>query len=131
MLLLLSIIGIIICFYYDNYINMMGHNFENIILFLLGSFCGIYIVLFFSNVLKKLKVISFIGQNSIIILCCHEPIRRMVIKLFSLLFNINISILRGSIIYSTLMTLLIIVVTIPIIFVINKFFPFCIGKTKK
>ena len=135
-LLILCIIGIGICIHFNCRVNMLGHTYGNIILFLIGAFSGIYICLFISILLHQIKfntfskLFSYFGKNSIIIMCCHEPIKRIVLYAFSKVINIDIEILRMNIFYSILIVIIILIILVPIIYVINSYLPFIIGKKK-
>ena len=62
---------------------------------------------------------------------CHEPIKRLVLKIFSIVVHIDLDIIRQSIIYSCISTAIVIIIIVPIIFIINNYLPFVIGKKKK
>lgn len=133
-LFLLSIIDIIVLYKLNYTMGMLGHNYGNIALFLIGVLSGSYIILFVCEVMVKflsaklINIFSFLGKNTIIIMCCHEPIKRIVIKLVSIITNISEQILRSNIIYSLIITTVILFVILPIIFIINKYLPFVIGR---
>lgn len=127
-----SIICLFLCYKFGNIVNMMNHLYSNMFLFLFGSFSGIYFCYFIAKFIEKSFngkfkfFLKFLGENTIIIMCCHEPIKRMMIKLFSGETN-----LRTNVIFSFLITIFVNIVLIPIILIINKFFPFTIGKNYK
>ena len=133
---LISILGIFICYRFDCQLNMLNHIYPNIILFFIGTLSGIYITMFVCSFYKfinkrMIDILSFFGQNTLIIMCCHEPIKRIVIKLFSIISHISEEMLRSNIIFALLITVIILLVTVPIIYIINKYFPFIIGKKCK
>ena len=91
---LISILGIFICYRFDCQLNMLNHIYPNIILFFIGTLSGIYITMFVCSFYKfinkrMIDILSFFGQNTLIIMCCHEPIKRIVIKLFSIISHIS------------------------------------------
>lgn len=134
--LILCIIGFGICIHLNCHVNMLDHIYGNIILFLIGSFSGIYICLFISILLHQIKfnifsnLFSYLGKSSIIIMCCHEPIKRIILYSFSKIINLDIEILRMNILYSIMIVVIILVMLVPIIYVINNYLPFVIGKKK-
>ena len=132
-LFIISIFGIIICYLFHNNVDMCAHRYGNVLLFLLGAYSGIYIMLFLSQVTQNCfkKLIPFLGKNTLIIMCIHEPIKRIVMKIFSMFTGIDTEIIKVSAEYSIIITIIIIAVLIPIIIIINKYFPFCIGKFEK
>lgn len=132
-LTILSIIGIIICFITNNEVNMLNHKYSNIILFLLGAYSGIFItIVFLSNFILKQKhfknIIEYIGQNSLIIMLCSEPLKRLLLKILSIITKVEIEIIRKSIIYSFLCTVMVIIMIFPIIFIFKKYVPFVKNK---
>lgn len=135
-LLIISIIGLFAC-YMNNYeFGMLNHQYGNIFLFMLGTLSGITLIMMITSIISKytksLKdMLEFVGKNSITIMCVHEPIKRVIIRLTSIVFKIAEITLRTKILPSALITLVVILLTIPIIYMINKYFPFLIGKKKE
>lgn len=135
--ILIAIIAVIFCYKYNGSIAMLNHKYNNILLFLLGAYAGIILILNISKFINKstknkLKnLLCYLGKNSIIIMICHEPLKRIIIKLYSTLLNLNIDIVRESIFHSLILTLIIIVAITPITYIINNYVPFLIGKSKK
>ncbi|MBP3635031.1 MAG: acyltransferase family protein [Bacilli bacterium] len=130
-----SIFSMTICFICNHKLSMLGHYYGNFILFLMGSFSGIFITLIISNAIDNLfngkvkKGLIYIGINSLIIMVCHEPIKRILVIFISKITSVSVTILRTNLLYSLLITFLIIITMIPIIFIINKYLPFFIGKS--
>ena len=81
-----------------------------------------------SYVIKKNRMLSWLGSNSLAIMLIHEPVKRIVIKIYSMVINIPIDILRESILQSLIITSLVIILLIPIVLFINKYTPFLLGK---
>ena len=74
------------------------------------------------------QVLSWLGMNSLAIMLIHEPVKRIVIKVYSSIVGIPVDVVRDSILQGMIMTLLTILVLLPIILLINKFLPFLLGK---
>ena len=126
-----SIFCLLLCYKLGNNVNMLNHQYNDMILFLIGTFSGIYLC-YFSAIIceKKFKnIFQFLGKNTIIIMGLHEPIKRIVIKIFSIIIKIETPILRKNILFSLAVTISTIIIIVPIIYFINKFFPFIIGKS--
>lgn len=119
----------------NNNVNILEHKYNNYIIFLLGGVSGSFITIVISYIINKCKIINkvleWLGINSILIMCMHEPIKRIVIKLISIFTHINIEILRSSFIYSLLILSITIILIYPTIIIINKHFPFITGKKKR
>lgn len=75
---------------------------------------------------KKIWGITWFGQNSLILLCTHQMI---IYMLYPVLNHLNIDL--GKIIpQSIILTLIVVLIEIPIILVINKFFKWTLGNIK-
>lgn len=72
--------------------------------------------------------IAYLGKNSLIIMCIHEPIKRIIITLMSKMAHIPSDTMRDDIVWSLVGTLVVIAVCVPMIIAINKCFPWMIGK---
>ena len=133
-----SIILVFICSFYNTSVAMLNGDYGNHLLFLLGAYAGIFMILGISKLLSKLnsknvivKTLCFLGKNSIIIMACHEPLKRIILKVSSVILNINIDLMRENITYSILNTIIILIILTPVIIIINKYLPFIIGKKNK
>ena len=67
-------------------------------------------------------------MNSLLIMLLHEPIKRIVIKIVSLLLSLDVEITRSSLGLILLCTGLVISIQIPIVIFINKHLRFLLGK---
>lgn len=127
---LLPIIFIIVNLFNEtNEINMLNHKYGN---FLLFYFNAISISLLLFKVFKdcNCKLLSLIGNNSLIIMCLHEPIKRIVIKIMAKIIGVDTLLIRYNLLLSFIALIVIILIILPIAKVINNHFKFVIGKTK-
>ena len=137
-LVLEIIISIIVLYIFMKYNIMTGsifiNNYHNFIYFMIVSISGTILVLNVSKLINLSKIVSnvfsYLGKNSIIIMICHEPIKRIILLLYSIYFDIELDIIRSSLSYSLLITFIVIFVLVPIIFIINRYLPFMIGRKK-
>ena len=90
---------------------------------LLG-FISIYVLAYS---IQKNKILSWLGINSLAIMLIHEPIKRIMIKLYAMIINIPIDILRELLLHSIIVTILIVS---PIVFLLNKKYYWLLGKNK-
>lgn len=102
----------------------------NYILFYLCAITGSIMVILISTRVQS-KILKYIGMNSLIVMSVHEPIKRIVIIIFSKITKLQVDFIRGNIFCILGVTIMIILVIMPIIFFINKYMPFIIGKSKK
>ena len=72
---------------------------------------------------------SIVWKNTLLIMCIQGMLITIVTRLFKLLFNfdyLNLSFTQG-----VLITMIVILFSIPIIFIVTMFFPFIVGKSRK
>ncbi|MEM5777161.1 MAG: acyltransferase family protein [Candidatus Aenigmatarchaeota archaeon] len=115
--------------YFNGKIDMNYNKFNNIFLFYIGAFLGIF---FWTSVSMKFgssKILKYIGNNSLTILCLHIPILLVIVKLFMIL-NIPYSVQENNIAFMLIHTILTIVFIMPINYLLNRFMPFFIGVKK-
>lgn len=121
-------------FYYNGGVSMLGHNYGIPYLFVLGALSGTGIIYTISSFLENIKLVNkslvFLGQNSLVIMLCHDPIKRIIAKAVSIVTKINDEIIRNTLSGSLLITVLVILVMVPLIIIINKYIPFVVGKKK-
>ena len=72
--------------------------------------------------------ISYLGKNSLIIMCIHEPIKRVLLVVFSKVSSLPIEDLRGNILLSIICVCILLLICVPIVNVINKKIAWMIGK---
>lgn len=102
--------------------------YGNYIIFYIASIAGIAINIIFIKNLPNIKLLNFIGKNTFIYLAFHQYI------VFSVLNKISYKLI-GNIQNNTILTLIAIlfviialIVLYPVIYIINKYFPFLLGK---
>ena len=72
--------------------------------------------------------ISYLGKNSLIIMCIHEPIKRVFLVVLSKVSSLPIEDLRGNILLSIICVCILLLICVPIVNVINKKIAWMIGK---
>ncbi len=72
--------------------------------------------------------ISYLGRNSLIVMCLHEPIKRILLVVLSKVSTIPVETIRGNLALSVVASLLLLLICVPIVQVINKRLPWVIGK---
>lgn len=80
--------------------------------------------------IQNSSILQFLGINSIIILCFHGPVYRVLVKLFSLCFGITTELVRESVIFSLVVATTTLLICGLISQVVNKCFPQILGKEK-
>ena len=114
-------------------IEVSDHQYGNYLLFFTGAAAGILFIISLSRLLVLYRVnslfLEYVGRNSLIVFGFHLLAGSFIKAITLYLFKIPLSIYELcyiQIIYSILS----ISILIPFIFILNKYFPFLIGKTR-
>jgi len=109
-------------------IDMASNELHNYFLFYSGAFLGIFSWISVSYMIKDSKTLSYIGKNSLIIFGLHlkVPADFMDHKLL----EINARMVNGNL-YGIINTVITLLFLIPVIWFINRFFPFITGKSRQ
>ena len=120
----------IISKYFNSGIDMYSNVYGNIVLFLISSYSGIIFLIFFiKNFIKKSKIFEYIGKNSLVVLAFHRRVQTFTKLLF--LYLLQREIPNGNIIFDLLYSCWEILLCIPAVIILNKYFPYFIGKKKR
>ena len=127
--LILLIVVSLTCGDLRNY-HMMGHSYGSWWNFYLIASSLIVSVLIVCDFISKSKssFLSWLGKNSLIIMCLHGPVYRIVLKISSIISGYEILVIRDSLLLSIVLSLVTIIILLPIIFFINKKIPFVLGN---
>lgn len=122
---LFSVIGILLFAKLNNYqVNMMNNHYGNILFCIVSAFCGIIFIFSFSILLSRyfsgLRLINFIGENSLLFMVLHDPIKRIVIVICSKVFNQNQEYIRTHLLTASICLIIIVAIVSIIVLVINK-----------
>ena len=92
------------------------------------AFVCVTAVYILSTMLTSQKWLSWLGRNTLVIMCLHEPLKRIVIKVFSTLTHQSTDELRESVILSILVTAVVILALVPVCKLINKRMQWILGR---
>ncbi|MGE7115104.1 acyltransferase family protein [Lysinibacillus sp. NPDC047702] len=108
----------------DNYIIDMNNNrLNDYYNFYTPAICGILLTIIFASLLKS-NFIEYLGKNSLVILATHLPI----IFFVSIFYNEIGYAMDDRVLRSLSVTFLAMLVLLPIIYFINRYTPFILGK---
>lgn len=110
-------------------INMFSGIYGNYICFYLASITGTIGVILICKKISSSKVLEFIGQNTFVYLAIHQYVIFSVLKKITGIFitdNSGISLIIIAIVY-VLFTIVVLYIPIKII---NRYFPYLVGKSK-
>lgn len=115
--------------YYNLKVDMWGNIYGNLILFFIGSYSGIFfIIMSIKRFTLKYKILEYIGKNSLVILAFHR--RAQTFTKVLALFLLKISIPENNTIFDIFYSVWQIGLCIPIIYILNKYFPYILGREK-
>lgn len=90
----------------------------NPLLYVLGGCSGTYLILGIAKQVHN-KLMQFLGENSLIVMGTHQ----LVIYTVSAYIGVN-----SNYLFSLFLIAIIVVIELPLIWLLNRFFPMCIGK---
>lgn len=71
---------------------------------------------------KWINAIEYIGANTLIILCVHDPIKRAVIFVFSKISGFSITLIREDITWSFACSIIVLALMFPTIWLYKRYF---------
>ena len=118
------VLGAVICYliyiFFPVKISMSVNYYSNTYLTVVSGMAIVVFILLVCKLVNQILVINWIGRNSLVLLCTHHLVYRPI-KYFLIHFGYD---------YPLLLFVLTIIVEIPIIFIINRYFPVLAGKGK-
>lgn len=120
----------IVCTVYNGKIDMFDSKYGNYILFLIGAFTGICLCIYVSKLIKDVKIMQYVGQNSIVILIYHGLIFRLIDVILKRFLHIQSLYFVKNIWVGIDYTLITIIISIPLIKMLNRYTPFVVGRKK-
>jgi Fucose 4-O-acetylase and related acetyltransferases len=129
-LLLISIflVNIIVAFL-NGKIDMNYTRYNNVFLFYIGAFSGIFFWMGISMFIGNINALKYIGNNSLSIFSLHIPVLLVVVKLMIKL-GIPYAIQENNIAFMFIHTFLSIAMIMPLNYILNNFVPILAGKEK-
>ena len=133
LLLFVGLFGIIYGYFFNPQINISKATTGNVFIFYITTLAVIIFLIAAGLLLEKLphtiRLLQYIGKNTLLILCLHIPMYGGL-KGIALLIHLPLTIFDTNI-GSTSLWVLSLIGLLPIIYVINRFFPFLAGKIKR
>jgi len=128
---LLSIfyLGYLLKFPTDEKVNMnvlqYGGSFFS---FYLLAFAGIFTLVYLFKKIGSSKILEYYGRNSLIILALHFPLKDVLTKLVAIVLGVNTEYFYYNAGFALGLTVLNLVLLVPVIYIINNYLPFLLGK---
>lgn len=95
-----------------------------------GTAAAYYLSACLDGVPKISGMLAWLGRNSLLIMCLHEPIKRIVIKICAVLAHSETDILRESDLVSLFMAVITVAVCVPFVIVISKHLQWMTGRKR-
>lgn len=116
-------------FFLNDKIDMYRSQYGNILLFIVNGTLGILFYVGLFKTLPKIKVFSYLGRNTIIILATQ--LRAMTFIKLVFVVGLGVSVFNFSEIEKLLLSIIQILLILPVIYVVNKYIPVLNGFSKK
>lgn len=94
----------------------------------LAPVIGTFIVYLIAKKCSSIRFLRYLGRNSLLLMCVHEPVKRIVIKVVSILMSQDTEAVRENYVSCFIVLIVIVLVSIPIIELFNRKFSFILGK---
>lgn len=109
-------------------INLNALEYGNFFSYYLLAFSGIFTFVYLFKKIGSSNILEYYGRNSLIVLAFHFPIMDILLTLILLIFGIDLDVDYYNASIALGLTALNLLCLIPVIFLINKYLPFLIGK---
>lgn len=122
---ILFTVSVIVCVFNGN-VSMWSNDFGNTALYIIGNIVGtLFVALLCKWFWRKNDVIEFFGQNTIIILATHEPIKRVILKVAEIIsgkfnFDVIIEEIQKNILTSLTVAFIVLMIDVLVILVFRK-----------
>jgi len=111
-------------------VDMSSSSYGNIILFMINATIGLVVSLLITKACSKFSIslIDLLGQNTLIILAFHVILLSCIKGTAFYIFNIPLIYFESNIAMNCIVALLALILCLVPIYIINRFFPYMIGK---
>lgn len=124
-------LGYLLKFPTDNKVNMnvlkYGGSFFSFYFF---AFSGIFAFVYLSKKIESSRVLEYYGRNSLVVLALHFPLKDVLTKLAAIVLGVDTEYFYYNTSFALGLTVLNLLFLVPVIFLINNYFPFLLGKKK-
>ncbi|HOW15879.1 acyltransferase family protein [Methanosarcina sp.] len=129
-LLSLLYLGYLLKFPTDDKVNMNVMRYGGFFSFYILAFSGIFTFVYLFKKIGSSKILEYYGRNSLIILALHFPLKDVLTKLVILILGVKPEYFYYNTAFALGLTVLNLLFLVPVIYLINNYFPFLVGKKK-
>ena len=130
---ILAVMGLLTVWFLSTRNDMMSSSYSHGygVFYLVALICILSLFALFANIRSRkiISILTWLGVNSLIIMCLHEPLKRIIIVVFSKLLGMETEAVRESIVWSICMSCFIVVILVPVCMFINKKCKWILGKS--
>jgi acyltransferase len=108
--------------------NMNVMEYGNFFWYYIIAFSGIFTFVYIFKKIGSSRILEYYGRNSLIVLAFHYPIMDILLILILLIFHIDLDVDYSNAGIALGLTVLNLVLLIPVIYIVNNYFPFILGK---
>ncbi len=109
-------------------VNMNVLKYGNFFSYYLLAFSGIFGFVYLFKKIGSSKILEYYGRNSLIVLALHFPLKDVLTKLAILSFGVDLEYFYYNVAFALSLTVLNLLFLVPVICLINNYFPFLAGK---
>ncbi|MGB9938917.1 acyltransferase family protein [Methanosarcina sp.] len=109
-------------------VNMNVLKYGDFFSYYLLAFSGIFAFVYLFKKIGSSKILEYYGRNSLIVLALHFPLKDILTKLAILGFGVELEYFYYNVVFALSLTLLNLLLLAPVIYLINTYFPFLVGK---
>jgi acyltransferase len=111
-------------------VNMNVLKYGDFFSYYLLAFSGIFGFVYLFKKIGNSKILEYYGRNSLIVLAFHFPLKDILTKLVILSFGVELEYFYYNLAFALSLTVLNLLFLIPVIYLINNYFPFLLGRKR-
>ena len=104
------------------------HNLTTGIMWFVTALIGVAAVILVSQLINKNKILQYLGRISLIILCIHGPVYRIVVKIVSIPLHMGTDAVRGNILLAMIVVAVTMLICSVAYEVVVRVAPWMVGK---
>ena len=121
---MVAIVLLIVNFFLSCYHLTMG------IMWFVTALIGVAAVILISQLINKNRILQYFGRISLIILCIHGPVYRIVVKIVSILLNVGTDAVRENFLLAMVVVAITMAICSTAYEVVVRLAPWMVGKKK-
>ena len=104
------------------------HNLTTGIMWFVTALIGVFALILISQLINENKILQYLGRISLIVLCIHGPVYRIVVKIVSIPLHMGTDAVRGSILLAMIVVTVTMLICSVAYEVVVRIAPWMVGK---